>query len=87
MTECNLILKENSVNESVSTSIITNDDYKDKWYLGDYIKVKVNALNQQLIQTSQVSEVQQAWEDGKYKLTPTFGKVRENIYKTIMKRI
>ena len=84
---CNLILKENSVNESVSTSIITNDDYKDKWYLGDYIKVKVNALNQQLIQTSQVSEVQQAWEDGKYKLTPTFGKVRENIYKTIMKRI
>lgn len=81
----NASLKENAVSESFNTELIPNTDYKTKWFLGDIISFEIRNSATAITQTAQVADVQEAWENGCYKVLPIIGKERKNIFKQLLK--
>lgn len=76
---------EASVSETIETEILNPDDYGTKWLLGDYITVKCNVLDGELTVTKQITSVTEVYEPSVHRVTPTFGKAKESVFRKIIR--
>lgn len=60
---------------------VSTDDYKDKWDLGDIVTTMDKELN--IVLNNRITEVIETWENGDYKITPTFGPALKTLVEKI----
>lgn len=73
------------ISETATAEILNADDYKTKWDLGDFVTVKIELFNETIDFTRQITEAEESFSSGEHKVTPTFGKTKENIIRKIIK--
>lgn len=83
--EMNKKLYENTSSENIIATLLSRDDYKIKWNLGDFIKVKIYIMGQSMVLTKQITEVEEVYEPNNMQINPTFGKNKDNIIRKIVK--
>lgn len=84
-TEINKKLFEDNSTENITASLLSMEDYKKVWNLGDYINVKVYVMGQALTLSKQVSEIEEIYEPNNIRVNPTFGTQKDNIIRKLIK--
>lgn len=74
-----------SVSESVEAEILSPNDYGTAWNLGDFVKLRCKILGGEITVTKQITAVTEVWEAGTHRVTPTFGKEKESVFRKILR--
>lgn len=78
-------LKTNQATETAVAEILSSDDYRNKWNLGDYVTLRVDVLGERIAFTRQITEVEETYNSKGYHITPTFGTQQDNILRKLIK--
>lgn len=84
-TEINKKLYEDTPTESITATLLSKDDYKKEWDLGDYINIKIYVMGQSLTLSKQIVEVEEVYEPNNIQVNPTFGQSKDNIIRKLIK--
>lgn len=81
------VLKDaaDSVSETIEAEILNPADFGKEWFLGDYITVKCHALGGELTVTKQITSVTEVYEPNTHRVTPTFGKAKESVFRRLVR--
>ena len=81
------VLKDaaDSVSETIEAEILNPGDFGKEWSLGDYITVKCHALGGELTVTKQITSVTEVYEPNTHRVTPTFGKAKESVFRKLVR--
>ena len=71
--------------ETISADILSPEDYRMVWSLGDFVKIKISLFGQSLTVSRQITEIDEVYEPNNIKLTPVFGKQKDNIIRKLQK--
>lgn len=71
--------------ETISADILSPEDYRTVWSLGDFVKIKISLFGQSLTVSRQITEIDEVYEPNNIKITPVFGKQKDNIIRKLQK--
>lgn len=71
--------------ESITADVLSIADYKTVWNLGDYVKIKIYLFGQAMTVSRQITEIDEVYEPNNIKITPVFGKQKDNIIRKLQK--
>lgn len=71
--------------ETISADILSPEDYRTVWSLGDFVKIKISLFGQSLTVSRQITEIDEVYEPNNIKLTPVFGRQKDNIIRKLQK--
>lgn len=74
-----------SVSETLDAEILRPDDYGTVWNIGDYVSIKHFISGGEITVTKQITAVTEVYEASAHRVTPTFGKVKESIFRKIIR--
>ena len=78
-------LKTNRAAETAAAEILSGEDYRNKWKLGDYVTLRVDVLGERIAFTRQITEIEETYDAKGYHVTPAFGTQKDNILRKIIK--
>lgn len=84
-TKTNAFLVEKSVKENLNTEANNKLIYKTDYFLGDIVTLVISVFGELLAVEKQITEVQEVYEKNNIRTIPTFGIVKENIIKKLLR--
>jgi hypothetical protein len=84
-TKTNAYLVEKSAKENLSCEANNKLVYGVDYFLGDTVTLVVNVFGEILTTEKQITEVQEVYEKNNIRTIPTFGIVKENVIKKILR--
>ena len=71
--------------ETITADVLSLTDYQTVWNLGDYVKIKIYLFGQAMTVSRQITEIDEVYEPNNIKVTPVFGKQKDNIIRKLQK--
>lgn len=71
--------------ETITADVLSLTDYQTVWNLGDYVKIKIYLFGQAMTVSRQITEIDEVCEPNNIKITPVFGKQKDNIIRKLQK--
>lgn len=71
--------------ETITADVLSLTDYQTVWNLGDYVKIKIYLFGQAMTVSRQITEIDEVYEPNNVKITPVFGKQKDNIIRKLQK--
>lgn len=74
-----------NASETITADVLSLTDYQTVWNLGDYVKIKIYLFGQAMTVSRQITEIDEVYEPNNIKITPVFGKQKDNIIRKLQK--
>ena len=74
-----------NASETITADVLSLTDYQTVWNLGDYVKIKIYLFGQAMTVSRQITEIDEVYEPHNIKVTPVFGKQKDNIIRKLQK--
>lgn len=74
-----------NASETITADVLSLADYQTVWNLGDYVKIKIYLFGQAMTVSRQITEIDEVYEPNNIKITPVFGKQKDNIIRKLQK--
>lgn len=74
-----------NASETITADVLSLTDYQTVWNLGDYVKIKIYLFGQAMTVSRQITEIDEVYESNNIKITPVFGKQKDNIIRKLQK--